>query len=269
MFKRYERKVFSDLLNRQGYVLDFSTQKFNDFTEEIVGIPLCEKYQLSKGKSLEQFIEEGEDEKVLKLLSELLKYYEINYSKELEEEKIINNTKCNILLENSKKILEDYNKSKSSNLLTEIAKELKEEFSTEYMNKQIEILINDNNPTEAIGKAKELIESCCKTILENREIKIEKDSNINKLVKDTMNCLKIPNEALYKDSKEQKIVEQIIGNLKGVSSGISELRNHYGSGHGRNIKFKSLSKKHSDLAVYSSIALVKYLWETYKEKKSL
>ena len=39
--------------------------------------------------------------------------------------------------------------------------------SSEYINKQMSIMLENQstNPTEAIGKAKELIESCCKTIL--------------------------------------------------------------------------------------------------------
>lgn len=44
--------------------------------------------------------------------------------------------------------------------------------SSEYINKQMCIMLENQstNPTEAIGKAKELIESCCKTILEQERV---------------------------------------------------------------------------------------------------
>lgn len=44
---------------------------------------------------------------------------------------------------------------------------IKTKFSSMYMQDQIDLLmeIRTRNPTGAIGKAKELVESCCKTIL--------------------------------------------------------------------------------------------------------
>ena len=45
-----ERGVFIKLFNRGGYVLDFSTSDFDTFTLESVGVALCEKYHLSKGR---------------------------------------------------------------------------------------------------------------------------------------------------------------------------------------------------------------------------
>lgn len=77
---------FLHLFNRGGYVLDFSTDIFDRFTQNSIGIPLCEKYGLSKGKSLEAYCQEASDEDVLKLFTDLLEYYEFNL-KDLPEEK--------------------------------------------------------------------------------------------------------------------------------------------------------------------------------------
>ncbi len=41
--------VIYDLLNRGGYVLDFSTNDFNDFTSHSAGIPLCSHIIYQKG----------------------------------------------------------------------------------------------------------------------------------------------------------------------------------------------------------------------------
>lgn len=55
--------------------MDFTTAKFNLFTFNSIGIRLCEKYGLSKGKSLEAFCNEAQQEDVFKLLSDLMDYY--------------------------------------------------------------------------------------------------------------------------------------------------------------------------------------------------
>lgn len=59
-----EKEPFLRLFNRGGYVLDFSTERFDDFTQESVDIRLCEKYGSSKGRSLE----------ILRLMPLLIKY---------------------------------------------------------------------------------------------------------------------------------------------------------------------------------------------------
>ena len=86
MISYIERTYFNDLLNRGGYVLDFSTYRFDEFTLHSVGTALCEKYNLSKGKSLNEFINEEDNDKVVKLLDDLLEYYEVRYSLEIESD---------------------------------------------------------------------------------------------------------------------------------------------------------------------------------------
>lgn len=71
-----EKEPFLRLFNRGGYVLDFSTERFDDFTQESVGIRLCEKYGSSKGRSLESFASDVSADQVWKLFADLLKYYE-------------------------------------------------------------------------------------------------------------------------------------------------------------------------------------------------
>ena len=77
-----ERGIFLSLFNRGGYVLDFSTNDFDNFTLMSVGVALCERYQLSKGKSLTAYLNECPDGDALKLLNDLLEYYELHYEDE-------------------------------------------------------------------------------------------------------------------------------------------------------------------------------------------
>nr|DAT13232.1 MAG TPA: abortive infection protein [Caudoviricetes sp.] len=105
------------------------------------------------------------------------------------------------------------------------------------MNQQIDLMVAmcNENPTEAIGKSKELLESCCKTIIESNGEIIKDSINMGQLVKQTLSSLNIPNKGVAMDLEEE-IVKQITGSLNGLSSEIIELRNHYGSGHGRSAK---------------------------------
>ena len=123
----------------------------------------------------------------------------------------------------------------------------------------------NENPTEAIGKSKELLESCCKTIIESNGEIIKDSINMGQLVKQTLSSLNIPDKGVAMDLEEEKIVKQITGSLNGLSSGIVDLRNHYGSGHGRERNFKALSKKHAELSVGASITLTRYLWDSFRE----
>lgn len=75
-----------NFLNEGGYVLDFSTADFDAFTYKSIGVPLCETYRLSKGKSLIAYINDAKYEDKIKLLSDLIKYYELSSMKEHDEE---------------------------------------------------------------------------------------------------------------------------------------------------------------------------------------
>ena len=77
--KPAEQDVLSSFFNAGGYVLDFSTEKFNLFAEQSIGIKLCAHYHLSKGKSLAEFVKYGSIEKVVKLFDDLIQYYEYHY----------------------------------------------------------------------------------------------------------------------------------------------------------------------------------------------
>lgn len=69
-----ERVCISKLFNKNGYVLDFSTAKFDAFTEECIGIRLTEKYRCSKGEALEKYLATDDASSVIVLVEKLLEY---------------------------------------------------------------------------------------------------------------------------------------------------------------------------------------------------
>lgn len=78
-----------------------------------------------------------------------------------------------------------------SSVIAKTADGLKGKFSSEYMSQQIELMVSmqSTNPTNAIGMVKELIESCCKTILEDLGIAWSKTDDVPQLTsKKTVFC---------------------------------------------------------------------------------
>lgn len=260
---KIEKEVFMKLFNRGGYVLDFSTYKFDEFTRESVGVALCSKYELSKGQSLNRFLEEAPIELSYKLLNDLLEYYELAYP-DFEKEK--NSPFANLYLK-CKNIVDKY---KTNLANTNIVLTCNSSFSTDYINTQMKIMLDNQsvNPTESIGKAKELIESCCKTILENCSVEYENDWPVSRLVDETMKVLEITPKHISSNSLEAEAIRAILGNLKGIASNMAKIRNAYGSGHGKVASYKGLQVRHAKLAIGSSVTLVNFLWDSFERKQN-
>ena len=274
---KIEMGAFLSLFNRGGYVLDFSTDRFNVFTLNSVGLALCENYGLSKGKSLTAYVHDAEEKDVIKLLGDLLEHYEVHYRSEIdavggEKEMLKEGAPIKTYQGYYKKCREVIDRVKLNILPMAVAGDnLKVKFSSEYISNQIDLMLKMQieNPTEAIGKSKEFIESCCITILEESNETIDKNWTVSQLVKATMTHLKIATENVSETTAEGKTIKAILGNLHGIAGNIAELRNPYGSGHGKSASYKGLTVRHAKLAVGCSITLVGYLWDTYEWRKGL
>ncbi len=69
-------------------------------------------------------------------------------------------------------------------------------------------------------------------------------------------------------AKGAESIRRILGNLGAVSQGLAELRNLYGTGHGKEGKARGLSARHARLAAGCASSLTTFLFETYKERDS-
>ena len=237
---------------------------------------------MSKGKSLISFIYSDnklEKDKV-KLLLDLFDYYEENYKTEYDifsqNENVYTNKaydpSYDILHESCKKIADRVRNVIIPN--SQNIENLKNNFSSGYLSKQIDVMIKaqTDNPSEAIGKAKELIESCCITILEKMKIQVNKNWDIGDLTDKAFEQLQLkPNQVFFmeRDQNMEKILKAIFGNLRGMVQKIAELRNLYGDGHGKSANFKGIPSKYAKLVVCSSIALTSFLWDTFKENSGI
>ncbi len=123
------------------------------------------------------------------------------------------------------------------------------------------------NPTEAIGKAKELIESCCKTILDKMDISWSKNDDVSQLTGKVLNALDLRPENVLSSDQGADSIKAILGSLRAIPSKLAELRNSYGSGHGKSASFVGLEERHAKLAVGCSTAFVDFVWSTYESTK--
>ena len=265
-----EKGTLLKLFNRIGYVLNFSTSDFDAFTMDSVGVALCDRYKLSKGKSLTAYIQEASDDDGYKLLSDLLAYYENDYPSfdvETHEKGFFDTSEGTYrsLYLKCKGIIEKYNKVEPNE---EIAKSVDEAFSSEYISQQIKLMLStqETYPAEAIGKAKELLESCCRTILKERNVQIEDKWSFQQLVSKCLEELDILPAKVEVSSPIVGSLKKIYGSLKGIVAPIAEIRNEYGTGHGKTADFIGLDSVHAKLLVGMSSTLVQFLWESHKNR---
>lgn len=139
---------------------------------------------------------------------------------------------------------------------------------TNYVLQQItrmEAAINED-PDLAIGTAKELIETCCKTILKERGAEVSGNPDLSQLVKQTVRELALTPQDIPDESKAVETIRKLLSNLATITQGIAELRNHYGTGHGKAASMKGLQPRHAKLAVGAASTLAVFLLETHQVK---
>jgi len=123
-----------------------------------------------------------------------------------------------------------------------------------------------NDPSLAIGTAKELVETCCKTILMDRGIEFSRNADLLELVKLTSKELELTPNDIPEKAKAADTIKRLLSNLATITQGVAELRNHYGTGHGKPADAKGLQSRHAKLAVGAASTLAVFLAETHNER---
>ena len=111
------------------------------------------------------------------------------------------------------------------------------------------------DPALAIGTSKELIETCCKTILSARSVIFSRSADLPELVKLTVKELALTPTDIPDTAKAAETVKRLLNNLATIAQGIAELRNQYGTGHGKAAGSKGLGPRHAKLAVGAASTL--------------
>lgn len=124
------------------------------------------------------------------------------------------------------------------------------------------------DPALTIGTAKEIIETACKTILEEHGREPDASWDVGRLIKETREVLKLLPSDIPDAAKGADAIKRMLSNLGAIAQGLAELRNLYGTGHGRSAKLRrGIEARHARLASGAASVLVTFLLETHWERK--
>lgn len=139
-----------------------------------------------------------------------------------------------------------------------------------WMTMEIDRLENaiESDPPLAIGTAKELVETCCKTILTKRNISFTKSEDLGELTKKLTKELQLVPEGITDETKGADNIRLILRNLTQLTNNLAQLRGLYGTGHGRDGQHRGLQPRHARLAVASAVAFVDFVVATYNQRHS-
>lgn len=143
------------------------------------------------------------------------------------------------------------------NELKDTAETLNLDFITDHIRR-----IENNmtiDPAVAIGSSKDLLESVCKNILSKRGTSLNGTENMNKLAYLTIEQLK--STMMQKTGIPDGIIKKISSSVITIAQCVGEVRNSYGTGHGRDSKDAGLLKEYAKLAANTSSALALFFYE--------
>src|SRR5699024_9054504 len=211
--------------NEDGYILDFGNDRFNDFTENSIGERIQENlnekagvYTYSKGKAFNYFIDHSNDNKIYKLVCDLHNYLSV-----LVDDKDVGKDYKNLLIK-SKEIVTELEQEYTDFNLYSTSEKLKIYFDDNLISKQINLMLDEvyTSPNNAIGKAKNLVETCFKFILSEFEVEYTNSDDFMTLRKKATKALNLDaNENAT--AKADKNIKKILSSFTQIISGLNEL----------------------------------------------
>ena len=123
----------------------------------------------------------------------------------------------------------------------------------------------NEDPPLAVGTANDMVETVCKTILEER-VGSSPSGDLPSLVHAVAKELSLLPESIPENAKGSDVIRRLLSSLNQVAQGLAELRNLYGTGHGRDGRFVGIQPRHAKLAVGAATTLSLFLLETHLER---
>ncbi len=251
-------KVEELIVTSPGYVSDFSNRTFGDFFIREVGIDIDSDVYHSQGTSkanrLRAFLKSEGDSVAGKALMSLIDYHvDIRPSSPPELVEACRAIAGRLL-------------AGTPDLAT--LSQAASGFDSGVLQRQIDRMSQsvDTDPALAIGTAKELVETCCKTILADRGASLPSQPDMSKLTKAVLKELDLVPEAIPDGRRGASVVKRLLSNLATIGNGLAELRGLYGTGHGPEGDASGLQPRHARLAVGASATLATFLFETHEQR---
>lgn len=121
----------------------------------------------------------------------------------------------------------------------------------------------ESDPEDAITAARALVESTCKSILEELHISYEDAWDLTRLYKETTKVLQLSPRG-YKE----QVFKQILGGMSSVTAGLAEVRNAFSDAHGKGKRPVRAAPRHARLAVNAAGTLTVFLLETFDSRQT-
>ena len=99
----------------------------------------------------------------------------------------------------------------------------------------------ETDPGLAIGTAKELIETCCKTILAERGKPMTGTPDVPTLTKETLKELKLVPDGVPDSARGSDVVKRLLSNLGTIGNGLAEFADFTAPATARMVKPRALN----------------------------
>lgn len=122
------------------------------------------------------------------------------------------------------------------------------------------------HPRDAIGAAKELVESTAKLILHERGEAVNDRLKFPALVARSQESLGVRSSQIGDGPDSKQATKRVLGGLESIVIGLDELRNlGYGTGHGPATTPVGLHARHAHLAVSAARTWVTFMLDTFTD----
>ncbi|EGC2880636.1 abortive infection family protein [Listeria monocytogenes] len=251
-------------LGHPGYIMDFTSNQWEEFTYSIVGVELIKEFGGSKGTSFVRFLTSDSDEDYLKYklifeLNEAMKDYNIVMKGKNSQyvEPKINPIVKNVLLKASEcsydRILTDttFNNKITLAYIQNLPSRIEKDMT----------LLNFDS---VLTKSSTMIDEVFKYILENTDgeaitIKYIESKKLRKIVFSRLN--------MDVKSDSDKRVKQLLSSLNNITDSILEMRNKQGDAHAQGSNRIAITKDEAMLVANTTMIFCEYLFGIYQRNK--
>lgn len=213
---------------------------------ESIGVPLCQKYELSKGKSLMAYCSDADYNNVFKLLSDLFDYYELNCTNMYGEDKYkAQYEKCKILIQRERGLCVKVDTPAIECVNRDYIKSIAVRASRDIDNRDFD---------SAITKSRTLLEEVfCHVIEAQGEIPSDK-GDIGKLYNQVKTLYN-----MHQSPDVDKRINSLLSGLEKILTAIKEMRNEASDSHGVGNRRIEIYDYHARLFVNSALAMSDFI----------
>ncbi|MBA2331472.1 MAG: abortive infection family protein [Actinobacteria bacterium] len=124
------------------------------------------------------------------------------------------------------------------------------------------------DPELAIGSSKELVEAVCALLLGDAGVAQDKKWTAEQLFKEALKTLDLSIDAVSDTKAGADSIRKVLRGMHQAVIGTAELRNRFGTGHGRHRRSSGLGSRHARLVASAALGLSRFLLDTSAEKRA-